>query len=228
MYDIRYENGVLVSDCGEFCNLRKPFSKEVDYKRKKASINKLKVDPVSTFSSPQGRRFLIEYNSKLYRMNITREGECKSQVIYMTNTSIPKILKSKYFKVLMDNINNERFHSIKKDIITSIRLIFESWEFDSILTDIPIDFKFSNTVNINNNNLLTYSGTNLVISSLLKSYGKIPLSILTTKVFSKVSFEDTDLQKLDIKCPLIVCRTNHAYAYFLAKSYNGLPVIIFK
>ncbi|QIG71416.1 hypothetical protein EVB94_329 [Rhizobium phage RHph_TM40] len=190
------------------------------------------ISPDTTRNCSQIKRFLVPFNDKyLYSMHVTYRDDLKCQSIYDTNKSLKRILRSKMLMSAVNRINE--YPQLKADILSVIKLVVNSWEFDGLITDIEWlqDENLLDTV-ISKWKLKKYESSTergSVINLLIKSFDGVPLNLLSHLEMKKISIEDTDIEDVKFKCPLILMRSNSSCAGFISKSLDkGLPVSLFK
>jgi hypothetical protein len=232
MNNIRYENSQLFIDNLKIVDVRKPFLYRTDRLNKKSSMDMIRVRPEETWTG-HGRRFIVPIDSRHFcSMIIARKYQFKSQCLYNTNAGISRLIRNKVLKYCVDN--PDLYVDLKNDLIKIITKICNSWDFDSIITDISwvseLNLKPTIKCNWNLINPDLHSKVDFSINHLISTYKKIPLNILPFEALDKCSlYKDTDFEKFDYKSPLILINTNSCLSGYLAKSLGrGLPVTIFK
>lgn len=231
---IEYEGEIWVNEAF-IVDLKKPFKSKADISKSK-SVEKefrlyspketlLSLKPKYTF--PRSHR---KSNTIFYSLDCIKRREFRSHLLYTTSEMCSMLHRSKSVAHLINHLHleNKATELIKKRLSTAINLVAKSRKFKKVITDIP-QLKLLNLktkVEVIDWNLVKPirgdSPSRQNINNLLKTYKKIPLSVLDYEVLSSLELSHTDIQipsTRNVSELLFITEQNHFFAGYIAKSF---------
>lgn len=209
-------------------------------------LKALKRTPSESFQSPYTLRYSVELNKNfLARMYPRFTGGFKCHSIYGTYGS-GRLFKSKALENIIDNsLEPDSVYSrIARYFVRVIRRVFESYEFEYIMTDskylgillvkeqLPvylIPWTLWKVPESLNGSLAS------IFRSVIETCGEVPLEYLDARVLKHVTSGDVSVQLPDpADCMVLTVQNNYFAGYvreYLTKEFEGkeiLPVTLFK
>jgi hypothetical protein len=162
----------------------------------------------------------------------------KSQILFKTLKRVgsDRFFKHKSITHIVNNLSE--YQSFAGDLLYYINLIYNSYKFNLIITDLEglelpgvrvISPKWRLT-NLEGIESLRYNP----LKAVLNTYGLIPLNIIPFRHVKNLSITNTNINLSEVTgfTPLIIISLNKGYSYFLYKllrdlSIESLPVTLF-
>lgn len=227
MITITRKENLIYANRHEILDLKNPFQNLQSRKRTGKSFSATYLTPNQTLDCPRIKQYLVPINRKLFGSSFARY-RTKTHGIYKINQKVSRLFGIKAVETLLENLTkNDKVY-----LSRVLELLWKSYDFDFILTDIVLLKELIATDKILQADWIL-ERSERVLKPIIEKY-ELPLNYLVSSYFRTINLEkDTNFTGLPkVSSVLVIISTNQDYTSFLSdylrkKNIEVLPVTLF-